>query len=132
MLHDVLAICSDSLMDFVLGLIGGGGSILAAPLLVYVVGIRSSHVAIGTSSVAVALSALSCLAGTKSGKRAFVAPPQDPRARASPGCSECTGVHCTTLSQSTALANKLARITWTVLAQARSTKHASSREQCKR
>jgi uncharacterized membrane protein YfcA len=37
MLHDVLAICSGSLVDFVLGLIGGGGSILAAPLLVYVV-----------------------------------------------------------------------------------------------
>ena len=33
------------------------------PLLVYVVGIRSAHVAIGTSSVAVALSALSSLAG---------------------------------------------------------------------
>jgi Sulfite exporter TauE/SafE len=63
MLHDVLAICSSSLVDFVLGLIGGGGSILAVPLLVYVVGIRSSHVAIGTSSVAVALSALSSLAG---------------------------------------------------------------------
>jgi hypothetical protein len=29
------AICSGSLVDFVLGLIGGGGSILAVPLLVY-------------------------------------------------------------------------------------------------
>jgi len=37
--------------------IGGGGSILAVPLLVYVVGVPSPHVAIGTSSVAVALSA---------------------------------------------------------------------------
>jgi hypothetical protein len=33
------------------------------PLMVYVVATRSSHVAIGTSSVAVALSALSSLAG---------------------------------------------------------------------
>jgi hypothetical protein len=30
MLPDILAICSGSLVDFVLGLIGGGGSILAA------------------------------------------------------------------------------------------------------
>ncbi len=42
----------------VLGLFGGGGSILAVPLLVYVVGIASPHVAIGTSAVAVAASAL--------------------------------------------------------------------------
>ena len=63
MLHDVLAIGSGSLVGFVLGLIGGGGSILAVPLLVYVVGVPSAHVAIGTSSVAVALSALSSLAG---------------------------------------------------------------------
>jgi uncharacterized membrane protein YfcA len=44
-----------------LGLIGGGGSILAVPLLVYVVGVQSPHVAIGTSAVAVALSALASL-----------------------------------------------------------------------
>src|ERR1700751_4327506 len=60
---DVLAICSGALVGFSLGLIGGGGSILAVPLLVYVVGVRSPHVAIGTSSIAVALSALSSLAG---------------------------------------------------------------------
>lgn len=63
MLNDVLAIGSGALVGFVLGLIGGGGSILAVPLLVYVVGVRSAHVAIGTSSVAVALSALSSLIG---------------------------------------------------------------------
>ncbi|WP_347263699.1 sulfite exporter TauE/SafE family protein [Nitrobacter sp.] len=45
----------------VLGLIGGEGSILAVPLLVYGVGVPSTHVAIGTSAVAVALSALSSL-----------------------------------------------------------------------
>lgn len=56
--HDLLATFSGSLVGFVLGLIGGGGSILAVPLLVYVVGVKSPHVAIGTSAVAVALSAL--------------------------------------------------------------------------
>ena len=49
---------SGGLFGFVLGLFGGGGSILAVPLLVYVVGIASPHVAIGTSAVAVAASAL--------------------------------------------------------------------------
>ena len=61
--HDVLAIFSGSIVGFVLGLIGGGGSILAVPLLVYVVGVSSPHVAIGTSAVAVALSALANLWG---------------------------------------------------------------------
>jgi len=54
---DLLAVGSGSVVGFVLGLIGGGGSILAVPLLVYVVGVASPHVAIGTSAVAVALSA---------------------------------------------------------------------------
>ena len=63
MTQDILAVGSGSLVGFVLGLIGGGGSILAVPLLVYVVGVRSAHVAIGTSAVAVALSALSSLVG---------------------------------------------------------------------
>src|SRR5260221_6765786 len=58
---DLLAIFSGSLFGFILGVIGGGGSILAVPLLVYVVGVKSPHVAIGTSSIAVALSALANL-----------------------------------------------------------------------
>lgn len=58
---DLLAIFSGSLVGFILGVIGGGGSILAVPLLVYVVGVKSPHVAIGTGSVAVALSALANL-----------------------------------------------------------------------
>src|SRR5260370_21562077 len=60
---DFMAVFVGALVGFVLGLMGGGGSILAVPLLVYVVGVRSPHVAIGTSSVAVALSALSSLVG---------------------------------------------------------------------
>ncbi|MBI4723697.1 MAG: sulfite exporter TauE/SafE family protein [Rhodomicrobium sp.] len=62
MITDILAFVSGSLVGFVLGLIGGGGSVLAVPLLVYVVGVSSPHVAIGTSSVAVALSAYANLA----------------------------------------------------------------------
>jgi uncharacterized membrane protein YfcA len=63
MLHDLLAIASGSLVGFTLGLIGGGGSVLAVPLLVYVVGVPSPHVAIGTSAIAVAVSAAANLFG---------------------------------------------------------------------
>src|SRR5258708_16017701 len=62
-LAGVLAILSGSLVGFSLGLVGGGGSILAVPLLVYAVGVPSPHVAIGTSAVAVAASAAVNLAG---------------------------------------------------------------------
>ena len=44
-------------MGFTLGLLGGGGSILAIPLLLYFVGIRDAHVVIGTSALAVAANA---------------------------------------------------------------------------
>lgn len=63
MLQDLLATASGVLVGFVLGLVGGGGSVLAVPLLVYVVGVPSPHVAIGTSAVAVAVSALANLIG---------------------------------------------------------------------
>ncbi len=46
-------VVSGVVVGLVLGLVGGGGSILAVPLLVYFVGIHSPHVAIGTSAVAV-------------------------------------------------------------------------------
>jgi uncharacterized membrane protein YfcA len=54
---------SGALVGLVLGLVGGGGSILAVPLLVYAVGISSPHVAIGTSAIAVSLSALGNVVG---------------------------------------------------------------------
>ena len=57
LLQDVLAVLSGSLVGFSLGLIGGGGSVLAVPLLVYVVGVKSPHIAIGTSALAVAANA---------------------------------------------------------------------------
>src|SRR5688572_7371699 len=47
----------------VIGLIGGGGSILAVPLLVYVVGVASPHAAIGTAAVAVTANAGAGLLG---------------------------------------------------------------------
>jgi uncharacterized membrane protein YfcA len=46
-----------------IGLIGGGGSILAVPLLVYIVGVASPHVAVATAAIAVALNAVAGLAG---------------------------------------------------------------------
>jgi uncharacterized membrane protein YfcA len=52
-----LAVASGALVGFSLGLIGGGGSILAVPLMVYVVGVSDAHVAIGTSAIAVAANA---------------------------------------------------------------------------
>jgi len=52
-----------SLVGFSLGLIGGGGSILAVPLLIYVAGVRDPHVAIGTSALAVGVNALGNFAG---------------------------------------------------------------------
>jgi uncharacterized membrane protein YfcA len=63
LLYALLSVASGSLVGFSLGLVGGGGSILAVPLLVYVVGVPSPHVAIGTSAVAVAVSAAANLAG---------------------------------------------------------------------
>jgi uncharacterized protein len=50
-------------VGFSLGLIGGGGSILAVPLLLYVVGVTNPHVAIGTSALAVSLNAFGNLIG---------------------------------------------------------------------
>lgn len=60
--HLLLELLSGSLIGFTLGLIGGGGSILAVPLMVYVVGVKNPHVAIGTSALAVAVNALAGLA----------------------------------------------------------------------
>jgi uncharacterized protein len=61
-LSAIPAVLSGAAVGSILGLIGGGGSILAVPLLVYFVGVPSTHVAIGTSAVAVAATALISLA----------------------------------------------------------------------
>lgn len=54
---ELLAIMSGVFVGFTLGLIGGGGSIVATPLLLYVVGLPP-HVAIGTGALAVSANAL--------------------------------------------------------------------------
>jgi hypothetical protein len=61
MTGDLLAVLCGALVGLILGVIGGGGSVLAVPLLVYVVGVKSPHVAIGTSAIAVAISAFANL-----------------------------------------------------------------------
>ncbi|WP_305096312.1 sulfite exporter TauE/SafE family protein [Croceibacterium aestuarii] len=60
-LHMSLGALSGALVGFTLGLVGGGGSILAVPLMVYLVGVKSPHIAIGTSALAVAVNAASGL-----------------------------------------------------------------------
>lgn len=56
MVQIFLAVLSGGAVGFTLGLIGGGGSILATPLMLYVVGL-APHEAIGTSALAVSANA---------------------------------------------------------------------------
>jgi uncharacterized membrane protein YfcA len=63
-LSDLLSFGSGGLVGFALGLLGGGGSILAVPLLMYVVGIKDAHVAIGTSALAVSANAFGSAAAS--------------------------------------------------------------------
>ena len=56
-LQQVLSLLSGAVVGFSLGLIGGGGSILAVPLLLYVVGYHDPHTVLGTTALAVALTA---------------------------------------------------------------------------
>lgn len=65
----ITAVLSGVLVGALLGLFGGGGSVLATPLLLYVVGIDDPHVAIGTSAAAVAVNALINLVGHGRGGR---------------------------------------------------------------
>ena len=52
-----VAIAGGAVIGLLLAVFGGGGSVLATPLLLYGVGVRDPHVAIGTSAAAVALNA---------------------------------------------------------------------------
>ena len=63
--HTMMAAVSlacGSLVGFILGLIGGGGSILATPMLLYIVGLEP-HVAIGTGALAVSANAFANFGG---------------------------------------------------------------------
>jgi uncharacterized protein len=58
----LLAVLGGALIGLLLTLFGGGGSVLATPWLIYVVGIADTHAAIGTSAAAVAVNAATGLA----------------------------------------------------------------------
>ncbi|MDB5782084.1 sulfite exporter TauE/SafE family protein [Caballeronia mineralivorans] len=57
MTQGIAAALCGGFVSFSLGLVGGGGSILAVPLILYVVGVHNPHIAIGTAALAVAASA---------------------------------------------------------------------------
>ncbi len=56
-LQIILSVISGLIVGFSLGLIGGGGSILAIPLLIYFVGFDHPHIVIGTTALAVSINA---------------------------------------------------------------------------
>ncbi|MGC9193573.1 MAG: sulfite exporter TauE/SafE family protein [Thermoplasmata archaeon] len=53
----ILSVIAGLIVGFSLGLIGGGGSILAIPLLIYFVGFNHPHIVIGTTALAVSINA---------------------------------------------------------------------------
>jgi uncharacterized protein len=59
----IAAVVSGSGVGFLLGLLGGGGSVLAVPLLLYFVGVPNAHFAIGTSALGVSINAAANLFG---------------------------------------------------------------------
>lgn len=59
----LLAMLSGGIVALLLTLFGGGGSVLAVPLLLYLVGVKEPHMAIGVSAAGVALNALTALIG---------------------------------------------------------------------
>lgn len=58
-----VAVVGGSAIGLLLAVFGGGGSVLATPLLIYGVGVKDPHVAIGTSAAAVAVNAAASLIG---------------------------------------------------------------------
>jgi uncharacterized membrane protein YfcA len=66
---NVIGILSGGLVGFTIGLLGGGGSVLATPLLLYAIAGLQPHVAIGTGAFAVSVNAfLNLLTQVKSGR----------------------------------------------------------------
>jgi uncharacterized membrane protein YfcA len=62
-MHALLTLACGMAVGLSLGVIGGGGSILAVPLLLHVVGVSNPHVAVGTSALTVGVNALANLLG---------------------------------------------------------------------
>lgn len=58
----LLTMLGGAIIGLLLTLFGGGGSVLATPWLIYIVGVADTHVAIGTSAAAVAVNAATGLA----------------------------------------------------------------------
>lgn len=56
-------------VGFLLAVFGGGGSVLAAPVLLYLGGVKDAHIAVGTASAAVAANAAFNLVGHWRGGR---------------------------------------------------------------
>ena len=65
----IAAVLSGVVVGLLLAVFGGGGSVLATPALLYVVGVTDTHMAIGTSAAAVAVSAAVNLVGHARGGR---------------------------------------------------------------
>lgn len=65
----ILVVLGGAAVGFLLAVFGGGGSVLAAPVLLYLGGVSDPHIAIGTASAAVAANALFNLAGHWRGGR---------------------------------------------------------------
>jgi|TARA_R100000935_G_scaffold48858_1_gene73659 hypothetical protein len=59
----IAAVMSGAVVGLLLAVFGGGGSVLATPALLYVVGLEDTHLAIGTSAAAVAVNAAINLVG---------------------------------------------------------------------
>jgi len=65
----IAVIIGGAAVGFLLAVFGGGGSVLAAPVLLYLGGVRDAHIAIGTASAAVAATAVFNLIGHWRGGR---------------------------------------------------------------
>lgn len=64
LIDPVIAIAfGGAIVGFLLAVFGGGGSVLAAPVLLYLGGVTDAHVAVGTASAAVAANAALNLVG---------------------------------------------------------------------
>lgn len=66
---DIAITLGGAVVGFLLAVFGGGGSVLAAPVLLYLGGVSDAHVAVGTASAAVAANAALNLLGHWRGGR---------------------------------------------------------------
>jgi uncharacterized protein len=65
----IAVVLGGAAVGFLLAVFGGGGSVLAAPVLLYLGGVTDAHIAVGTASAAVAANAALNLAGHWRGGR---------------------------------------------------------------